>query len=232
MFEGGRLGRGRDLSATPLVALSRRSGEDRATVAQAVGSPNIQPLFPHGLHLVLDRPWVTALPQQFVLLQIPTEISLANPQCARRCRDGRGWLPGRSACPAEFHSGSYTSRFSHSDASDATHASRSSSIAFPTSRLCGMRNTPGLCLPAFLNARKWAGIVPTSCETSTRWCSAASARTSGSVMRRNPAAWAVRKSRNGSWRRTPLTMALLRSASARNRTFTMGGSCAARRERA
>jgi hypothetical protein len=27
-------------------------------------------------------------------------------------------------------------------------------------------------------------------------------------------------------------MALLRSASARNRTFTMGGSCAARRERA
>ena len=93
-------------------------------------------------------------------------------------------------------------------------------------------NTPELCSPALPKARKCAGIVPTSCETSTRWRSAASAKTSESFMPRNPAACAVKKSRDGSRRKTPFTIALFRSASARNRTFTMGESCACRPGRA
>jgi hypothetical protein len=46
-------------------------------------------------------------------------------------------------------------------------------------------------------------VVPTSCETSTRCCSAARAKPSGSVMRRNPATRAVRKSKDGSRCGTP-----------------------------
>ena len=42
-------------------------------------------------------------------------------------------------------SGSHTSRFSHSEASDASQMRRSSSIAVRTSRLCGTRNTPAQC---------------------------------------------------------------------------------------
>ena len=71
-----------------------------------------------------------------------------------------------------------------------------------------------------------------SWETSTRPCFAASAKTSGSVVRRNPAACAVRKSTVGSRRRTPVRMALLRSASARKRILTTVGRNAVRRERA
>ena len=51
-------------------------------------------------------------------------------------------------------------------------------------------------------------------------------------MPRSPAAWAVRKSTDGSLRNTPFTMALLRSASARNRIFTTRESCATLRGRA
>ena len=129
------------------------------------------------------------------------------------------------------HNGSQASRFSHSVASDTSQTTRSSSIAVARSRLCGTRKTPGLRFPAFLKLRKWTGIVLISCETNTRDCDAASARTSGSLIPRNPAACAVRKSTAGSRRRTPVTMTLLRSASARKRTFTRILR-AARRERA
>ena len=49
-----------------------------------------------------------------------------------------------------FHSGSHSSRFSHSDAPDASQMINSSSMAVPTSRLWGTRSTPALCRPASL----------------------------------------------------------------------------------
>lgn len=75
---------------------------------------------------------------------------------------------GTKVHPSEFQSGSHTSRFSHSAASDANQINRSSSMTAPVSRLCGTRKTPALYSPALRKARKWVGIVPTSCETSTR----------------------------------------------------------------
>ncbi len=132
----------------------------------------------------------------------------------------------------KLHSGNHSNRFSHSEASEASQMTKSSSIAVPMSRVCAIRNTPALRFPSLRNLRKWAGMVAASWETSTRWCSAAPPEPLGSVIPRNPAAWAARKSMDGSRRRTPLTMALLRSASARKRTLTSNEARAVHRERA
>jgi hypothetical protein len=99
-------------------------------------------------------------------------------------------------------------------------------MAAPTLSRCGMRTTPLLRFSARLKEWKCAGMVPTSCETSTRCWAAANAKTSASDRPRSPAICAVRKFSEGSLRRAPITMALLRSASARNRTFTSCAWCA------
>jgi len=100
----------------------------------------------------------------------------------RRFRSVKTWLWQKS-----LRAGVRASRFSHSEAFEASQTSSSSSIAVPMSRVCAAKNTQGLLFPALLNARK-CSIVPTSCETRTRCCPAASARTSRSFILRNPAA--------------------------------------------
>lgn len=70
-----------------------------------------------------------------------------------------------------------------------------------------------------INRAKWPGIVPTSRDTSTRPDSAQIRRTSGSRAPSGIAPAAVRKSIDGSRRRSPRPIAGFRSASAWNRRF-------------
>jgi len=127
-------------------------------------------------------------------------------------------------------SGSQSSRFRHSSASHNSQMRMISSIAVVILSRCGTSKRPALVHWLAVNRPKCKGMELTSCETRTRCSRAARARTAGSFRPRSPNSWAEAKSIAGSRRRTPVRIALFRSASARNRIFTMIEWYAFRRE--